>query len=87
MMGQSDFREFRGEEGEEYDRYHDAGSCLSDLGQSGTLPLCGKHVYWWDGEYEGDCELPEGHEGDHWDGRSWYDDDGNMTGYEHAGRT
>ena len=46
---------------------------------------CGKHVYWWNGEYEGDCELPEGHDGDHWDGRSWYDDDGNMTDHAHDG--
>lgn len=37
--------------------------------------LCGKFVYWWDGEYEGECELPEGHDGPHFDGLSWYDDD------------
>lgn len=36
---------------------------------------CGVTVYWWDGEYEGECELPEGHDGPHFDGMSWYDDD------------
>jgi hypothetical protein len=35
---------------------------------------CGFHVYWWDGEYEGNCELDEGHDGPHFDGRVWYDD-------------
>jgi hypothetical protein len=38
---------------------------------------CNEFVYWYDGEYEGNCELPSGHEGDHFDGISWYDDDGN----------
>jgi hypothetical protein len=38
---------------------------------------CGKLVYWWNGEYEGGCELPEGHEPNdqHFDGLSWYNDD------------
>ena len=36
---------------------------------------CGKMVYWWDGEYEGECELPADHEGFHYDGLSWYNDD------------
>jgi len=40
-----------------------------------TESLCGKWVFWWDGEYEGECELPKGHDGDHWDGVSWYDDE------------
>jgi hypothetical protein len=35
---------------------------------------CNAHVYWWDGEYEGNCELPEGHDGPHYDGNSWYND-------------
>jgi len=46
-------------------------------------PVCGKFVSWWDGEYEGECELPEGHDGDHNDGLSWYDDDGRNTDDEH----
>lgn len=36
---------------------------------------CGAFVSWWEGEYEGNCELPEGHDGPHFDGLSWYDDD------------
>lgn len=39
--------------------------------------LCGKTVYWWDGEYEGSCELADGHDGNHFDGLSYYDDDMN----------
>lgn len=38
--------------------------------------ICNRFVSWWDGEYEGNCELPEGHEGPHWDGMSWFDDEG-----------
>lgn len=44
---------------------------------------CDHRVYWWDGEYEGSCELPEGHDGDHYDGLSWYDDDGEMKDWAH----
>jgi|GEM_PF-4501044 hypothetical protein len=33
---------------------------------------CRECVYWWDGEYEGNCELPEGHEGHHFDGLSCF---------------
>jgi hypothetical protein len=47
------------------------------------VSTCGKRVYWWDGEYEGECELPEGHEGDHYDGLSWFNDDGENTDYDH----
>ncbi len=36
---------------------------------------CGKFVYWWEGEYEGECELREGHGGPHYDGMSWFNDD------------
>jgi len=36
---------------------------------------CGEGVYWWDGEYEGNCELPKGHDGPHFDGLSWFNDD------------
>lgn len=32
---------------------------------------------WYDGEYEGECELPKGHAGPHYDGLSWFDDDRN----------
>lgn len=37
---------------------------------------CARFVSWWDGEYEGTCELPEGHQGPHYDGMSCFDDDG-----------
>jgi hypothetical protein len=40
---------------------------------------CGHFVYWWDGEYEGNCERPVGHPGDHYDGMSWWNDDGDST--------
>ena len=49
------------------------------------MGLCRAFAYWWDGEYEGECELPKGHEGDHWDGLSWYDDDMTPKDYEHDG--
>lgn len=43
-----------------------------------TIPNpCGKIAYWWDGEYEGYCELLVDHDGPHYDGVSWYDDDAN----------
>lgn len=45
--------------------------------------LCGEFVYWWDGEYEGNCELADGHEGDHFDGLSWYNDDHECTDNHH----
>jgi hypothetical protein len=38
---------------------------------------CRKIVFWWDGEYEGECELPDKHDGPHYDGLSWFDDNGN----------
>lgn len=37
---------------------------------------CNKSVSWWDGEYEGVCELPKGHQGPHYDGISCFLDDG-----------
>lgn len=40
---------------------------------------------WWDGEYEGNCELPPNHGGDHWDGLSWFNDDLELTDYDHDG--
>lgn len=47
------------------------------------VKLCEQPVSWWDGEYEGNCELPEGHEGDHYDGMSWYNDDHDNTDLDH----
>jgi hypothetical protein len=41
-----------------------------------TETTCSRSVYWWDGEYEGECVLPEGHGVVHYDGLSFYDDDG-----------
>jgi hypothetical protein len=38
-------------------------------------PTCNAPVYWWEGEYDMNCIRLEGHEGDHFDGLSWYDDD------------
>lgn len=48
-----------------------------------TAELCGFSVYWWDGEYEGDCELAKGHTGDHFDGLSWYDDEQENKDHDH----
>lgn len=45
---------------------------------------CGALLWKWDGEYEGYCELTVGHEGDHFDGVSWFDDD-EFTDYRHPG--
>lgn len=39
-------------------------------------PECGERVYW----YDGGCELPEGHDGPHWDGMSWFNDDKEEVG-------
>jgi hypothetical protein len=38
-------------------------------------PPCEKMVYWWDGEYEGNCTLPRWHKGPHFDGLNWFNDD------------
>ena len=48
-----------------------------------TPPTCGRFISWWDGEYEGNCELPEGHDGDHYDGLSWFNNDNENTDYLH----
>lgn len=37
-------------------------------------PECGAHVYWWDGEVDDNCELPQGHQGPHHTGYFWFDD-------------
>lgn len=50
-----------------------------------TKPTCDLSVYWWDGEYEGECKRPVGHEGDHWDGLSWFNDDKEPKDYDHDG--
>lgn len=45
--------------------------------------LCGRSVHWWDGEYDGTCELPKNHlEPFHYDGVSYYDDDANSRDQE-----
>ena len=36
--------------------------------------LCGYFVYWWDGEYEGNCVRDFEHDGPHYDWISWYND-------------
>jgi|SRR5689334_24041827 len=36
---------------------------------------CNLFVYWWDGEYEGNCELPKDHPPPHFDGMSYFNDD------------
>lgn len=51
--------------------------------EQGHGQTCDKLVYWWDGEYENNCKLPRGHEGDHWDGTSWFDDDTACTDHLH----
>jgi hypothetical protein len=47
------------------------------------LSVCGRAVHWWDGEYEGECIRPSAHEGDHFDGASWYDNAGEPTNEAH----
>jgi len=42
---------------------------------SKTVEICGYHVSWWDGEYEGECELPAKHKGPHYDGMSCFTDE------------
>lgn len=36
---------------------------------------CYETVFWYDGEYEGECELVKYHAGPHFDGLCWWDDD------------
>lgn len=49
---------------------------------------CTASVSWWSGEYEGDCELPEDHTGDHFDGMAWFNDDGDLVRWaDDNGRT
>lgn len=43
----------------------------------GVGEVCNKSVSWRDGEYEGECELPEGHAGPHYDGMSCFNDENN----------
>lgn len=35
-------------------------------------PRCNVSVYWYNGEYEGECERDPEHEGDHFDGMNWF---------------
>lgn len=44
---------------------------------------CGHPIYWWDGEYDMNCILPINHEGDHFDGLTWYDDEQNDKSENH----
>jgi len=59
---------------------HASPNCACGINEAGDkfvdpICRCGKMVYWWDGEYEGGCELVTDHEGPHYDGLSWYNDD------------
>lgn len=47
-------------------------------------PPCGFSWTWWEGEYEGECELPENHGGDHFDGLSWCDVNREMVDHLHT---
>jgi hypothetical protein len=44
--------------------------------QQGPQQLCNQLLMAWEGEYEGNCELPEHDEGDHYDGDHWFSNDG-----------
>ena len=46
---------------------------------------CGQRIYAWNGEYESECVLPEEHDGDHFDGLSWYGAEG-FTDHNHEGQ-
>lgn len=37
--------------------------------------LCAAEVFWWDGQYEGTCQLDPDHDTPHFDGLFWYGDD------------
>jgi hypothetical protein len=44
---------------------------------------CSAVLYMYDGEYEGECERPDGHKPPHWDGLStWRTDEDGGTDYE-----
>lgn len=45
--------------------------------------VCRRFVSWWGSEYEGWCELTYQHPGDHYDGMSWFDDEGECTDDDH----
>lgn len=50
---------------------------------------CGAQMYAWDGEYDGECERERDHDGDHYDGVSWYREvDGSMEfcDYDHGSK-
>jgi hypothetical protein len=54
------------------------GTGVVEQTEERSTELCGATVHWWDGEYDGECELPKGHlEPFHYDGVSYYDDDEN----------
>lgn len=51
--------------------------------QIGDVSMCGVMLSMWDGEYEDTCLLDDGHEGDHFDGSTWFRD-GEDVSEEHA---
>lgn len=44
-----------------------------------VMENCNTSVFWWDGEYEGECRLPLNHIGPHFDGISYYIGSGQMA--------
>lgn len=50
------------------------------------MSACGAVLYMYDGEYEGECELPEEHGGAHWDGvLTWRTDAGGEVVWDSIG--
>jgi hypothetical protein len=44
---------------------------------------CAAMLFMYEGEYEGECELPAGHDGPHWDGTStWRSDADGFADYD-----
>ena len=46
------------------------------MADAGDVKACRARVVWWSGEYEGECARADGHSGPHYDGLSWFDEDG-----------
>lgn len=49
---------------------------MTRLPEAVHIDFCGKYLCKWDGEYEGQCGLPKGHRWPHFDGLTWFDDEG-----------
>jgi hypothetical protein len=50
------------------------------------VDLCRRFAYWFvsqEGDFAVTCELPKGHDGDHWDGLSWFNEDTECTDEDH----